>query len=103
MTFSSAFPLTLFLDLQSCSFSWYSVIMNSINFYWDAGKGLFIWLHTLMKIFVPSTNYEMFAQNYMEWNLFYVTAKRVHCDEELQGDPALNDHSHPQHFCSEQM
>lgn len=56
-----------------------------------------------MKMFVPSTNYEMFAQNYMEWNLFYVTAKRVHCDEELQGDPALNDHSRPQHFCSEQM
>lgn len=47
--------------------------------------------------------YEMFAQDYMECNLFYITAKRVHCDEELQGDQTLNDHSHSQYFCSEQM
>lgn len=56
-----------------------------------------------MEIFASSTNYEMFAQGYMEWNLFYITAKRVHCKEELQGDQTLNDHSHSQYFCSEQM
>lgn len=75
--------------------------MHSIHFFCFAGKGLFIWLQALMKILASSTNYEMFAQDYMEWNLFYITAKRVHCDEELQGDQTLNDHS--QHFCSEQM
>jgi len=77
--------------------------MHAIDFCWDARKGLSIWLHTLMKMFVPFTNYEMFAQDYMEWNLFYITAKSVHCDEELWGDPTLNDHSRSQHFCSEQM
>lgn len=59
--------------------------MHSINFCWDAGKGLFIWLHMLINIFAPTTNYEMFAQDYMEWNLFYIIATRVHCDEELRG------------------
>lgn len=77
--------------------------MHPLKFCWDAGKGLFIWLHKLKKISAPLTKYQTFAQDPMEWNLFYITAKRVHSDEELWGDPTLNDHSHSQLLCSEQM
>lgn len=77
--------------------------MHPMKFCWNAGKGLFIWLHELMKISAPLTNYQMFAQDPMEWNLFYIAAERVHCDEEPWGHPTLNDHSHSQHFSSEQM